>query len=141
MYSLLLTLLILQADFGFSETGAEILCLTEPPTSHEPHIFCASHENQLYATHRITLRYIGQLKCCKMTHFFVYFILMHMFYIQLAIHLRIDTYKSSEPTIPWFGSVSERNPILLCLFSCQRPGWLLQQRPGWLLQQRPGWLL
>lgn len=43
-----------QVDFGMDGFGREILTLTSPDES----ILCASRENQLLATHRITVRYL-----------------------------------------------------------------------------------
>ncbi len=43
-----------QVDFGLDAQGYEILTLTSPDKT----IFCASRENQLFVTHRITVRYM-----------------------------------------------------------------------------------
>jgi hypothetical protein len=45
-----------QVDFGLDSQGQEILTLTNPDES----ILCASRENQLLATHRITVRYMSE---------------------------------------------------------------------------------
>lgn len=45
-----------QVDFGFNLEGQEILTLTRPDQS----ILCVSQENQLLATHRITVRYMSE---------------------------------------------------------------------------------
>lgn len=60
-----------QVDFGVDAQGQEILTLTSPDLS----ILCASRENQLLATHRITVRYMEERPytqrhkdCCKVMH-------------------------------------------------------------------------
>ena len=60
-----------QVDFGVDAQGQEILTLTSPDQT----IFCASRENQLLATHRITVRYMEERPytqrykdCCKVLH-------------------------------------------------------------------------
>jgi hypothetical protein len=45
-----------QVDFGLDSQGQEVLTLTNPDES----ILCASRENQLLATHRITVRYMSE---------------------------------------------------------------------------------
>lgn len=45
-----------QVDFGTSEEGRQILTLTNP----EATILCASHENQLLPTYRVTVRFMAE---------------------------------------------------------------------------------
>jgi hypothetical protein len=45
-----------QVDFGLDAQGHEVLTLTSPDGT----ILCASRENQLLATHRITVRYMSE---------------------------------------------------------------------------------
>jgi hypothetical protein len=45
-----------QVDFGLDAQGHEVLTLTSPDGT----IFCASRENQLLVTHRITVRYMSE---------------------------------------------------------------------------------
>jgi hypothetical protein len=60
-----------QLDFGVDSDGREVLTLTNPTAT----ILCHAKENQLLATHRITLRFMVEhnfvqrnLECVKFVH-------------------------------------------------------------------------
>ena len=53
-----------QIDFGMSEEGSQILTLTNP----EATILCASHENQLLPTYRVTVRFMAERALAPMQY-------------------------------------------------------------------------
>lgn len=83
-----------QLDFGVDDTGKEILTLKNP----EETILCASKENQMLATYRVTMRYM--FECQFLFHHREFVRIVHPDIAVLIKHSRANSAAAATNAVP-----------------------------------------